>query len=960
MYIAPSGQKFRSIKQAQSHVADSLVKEQRAPAGNEGGRGGAGGKARAKTAAGSSAASTRVPREPKVRSEAELAKAEAAREAKKAAEHARLQALNADSNNAICFECNSGDEITGNEILLCDGPGCFAAYHLRCLRRPLFAVPEGDWLCPACEDLKPIPPPSMMFSPTVPAMQLEPSRQAVDGCDIMRFAKTQCADAPTRCASSRGVPSPLALSDVCGKACLFSAEPGGVLRAGVVLDLRPADPTRPVPQTSPAPSESPASALCANLALSGRKSSCWVALAPPPPASTAPAPAPGATPAAAFGDGDGIGEPAAGCMPSSGLCSPSSPAAHLAGQVAPSNSPGSAVARKNATTPSLYVGGEVCMVPRTLEGASASTGGAASSCVMWPARLFHLLSARAVESSATTHGGSSAASSGSSPRSSSHSGPAPAELAVPLRDEETVLARLFGEGLSEEQALVRVPRSEIRPFARTLLSPLNEGMSELALVQAKVDCLNWTLRHPAHARGIEPPPSLPPPKTMQLLVGQAVEVLWLADGAQQEAGWYKALVESYDETTGLHFLVYADGDVEWLALHSGFFAWHLLDETQHSELRSHITIARQLQLRSSLPGRPLAMTATGDRLYGPPTQCAHCNAPSTRPGGLLECSRCAKSYHASCLHEPHHREEAEKAARDGRWVCDQCGQCDGCGVRRPSELRSHWPSKHASELQGPWRQDAGRRLLCVSCSGSVKCAARCASTLEVWRTGQRKGLLCTKCNLWSSPASKQGGGGGGSSAPRLTSPKGGGEPGKLMPPPPPPSVGGVNFHVAPSLRIPSCRRCESASLYWSLKDALDELQGIDPLRYFAEPVDEDLEPTYRTVIPDPMDFSTMRTKLQRGEYTEYSELADDFALLCRNAIVFNTQLNNPFRRAAQQLHARGTEILKELFEADHVHVPSAAELAAAEKAEAEAAAKAKEEADGGGGGGGGGQGGGRG
>ena len=181
MYIAPSGQKFRSIKQAQSHVADSLVKEQRAPAGNEGGRGGAGGKARAKTAAGSSAASTRVPREPKVRSEAELAKAEAAREAKKAAEHARLQALNADSNNAICFECNSGDEITGNEILLCDGPGCFAAYHLRCLRRPLFAVPEGDWLCPACEDLKPIPPPSKMFSPTNPSKQLEPSRQAVDG-----------------------------------------------------------------------------------------------------------------------------------------------------------------------------------------------------------------------------------------------------------------------------------------------------------------------------------------------------------------------------------------------------------------------------------------------------------------------------------------------------------------------------------------------------------------------------------------------------------------------------------------------------------------------------------------------------------------------------------------------------------------------------------------------------------
>ena len=119
-----------------------------------------------------------------------------------------------------------------------------------------------------------------------------------------------------------------------------------------------------------------------------------------------------------------------------------------------------------------------------------------------------------------------------------------------------------------------------------------------------------------------------------------------------------------------------------------------------------------------------------------------------------------------------------------------------------------------------------------------------------------------------------------------------------MPPPPPASVGGINFHVGNSVKVESCGRCESSSFFWSLKDALDEIQGLDPLRYFAEPVDEELEPTYRQVIPDPMDFSVMRTKLMRGEYTESKQLADDFALLCRNAIVFNTKNDNPFRIAA--------------------------------------------------------------
>ena len=49
-----------------------------------------------------------------------------------------------------CAACGDGEDEAGNEILLCDGDGCDACYHLQCLTPPLAAIPEGEWLCPAC------------------------------------------------------------------------------------------------------------------------------------------------------------------------------------------------------------------------------------------------------------------------------------------------------------------------------------------------------------------------------------------------------------------------------------------------------------------------------------------------------------------------------------------------------------------------------------------------------------------------------------------------------------------------------------------------------------------------------------------------------------------------------------------------------------------------------------------
>ena len=55
-----------------------------------------------------------------------------------------------------CARCALRDNEEGNAILLCDGDGCKAAYHQHCLPRPLLSVPEGEWLCPACEMRAPL------------------------------------------------------------------------------------------------------------------------------------------------------------------------------------------------------------------------------------------------------------------------------------------------------------------------------------------------------------------------------------------------------------------------------------------------------------------------------------------------------------------------------------------------------------------------------------------------------------------------------------------------------------------------------------------------------------------------------------------------------------------------------------------------------------------------------------
>lgn len=50
------------------------------------------------------------------------------------------------TNCAICRGSDNDDV-----VLMCDGNGCKNEIHMYCLCPPITAVPEGDWLCPACD-----------------------------------------------------------------------------------------------------------------------------------------------------------------------------------------------------------------------------------------------------------------------------------------------------------------------------------------------------------------------------------------------------------------------------------------------------------------------------------------------------------------------------------------------------------------------------------------------------------------------------------------------------------------------------------------------------------------------------------------------------------------------------------------------------------------------------------------
>lgn len=62
---------------------------------------------------------------------------------------------------------------------------------------------------------------------------------------------------------------------------------------------------------------------------------------------------------------------------------------------------------------------------------------------------------------------------------------------------------------------------------------------------------------------------------------------------------------------------------------------------------------------------------------------------------------------------------------------------------------------------------------------------------------------------------------------------------------------------------------------------------MDTDGFFHEPVQPSLAPDYASVIKHPMDFSTMRQKVQNWSYLNLDDLNADFQLMINNCFHYN-------------------------------------------------------------------------
>uniref|UniRef100_A0A8D0G2A3 Bromodomain containing 1 n=1 Tax=Sphenodon punctatus TaxID=8508 RepID=A0A8D0G2A3_SPHPU len=95
-----------------------------------------------------------------------------------------------------------------------------------------------------------------------------------------------------------------------------------------------------------------------------------------------------------------------------------------------------------------------------------------------------------------------------------------------------------------------------------------------------------------------------------------------------------------------------------------------------------------------------------------------------------------------------------------------------------------------------------------------------------------------------------------------------------------------------------------------LRSVLDQLQEKDSARIFAQPVNLKEVPDYLDHIKLPMDFSTMRKRLDAQGYKNLNEFEEDFSLIVDNCMKYNAK-DTIFYRAAVRLRDQGGVVLRQ-------------------------------------------------
>ncbi|XP_041944657.1 bromodomain and PHD finger-containing protein 3 isoform X2 [Alosa sapidissima] len=94
-----------------------------------------------------------------------------------------------------------------------------------------------------------------------------------------------------------------------------------------------------------------------------------------------------------------------------------------------------------------------------------------------------------------------------------------------------------------------------------------------------------------------------------------------------------------------------------------------------------------------------------------------------------------------------------------------------------------------------------------------------------------------------------------------------------------------------------------------LRSTLDQLQEKDSAGIFTTPVSLKEVPDYLEFVSEPMDFSTMRAKLEAHAYAGVADLEADFGLMVSNCLRYNDD-DTVFHRTALQLGEVGGAILR--------------------------------------------------
>ncbi|RWS31132.1 peregrin-like isoform X11 [Leptotrombidium deliense] len=107
-----------------------------------------------------------------------------------------------------------------------------------------------------------------------------------------------------------------------------------------------------------------------------------------------------------------------------------------------------------------------------------------------------------------------------------------------------------------------------------------------------------------------------------------------------------------------------------------------------------------------------------------------------------------------------------------------------------------------------------------------------------------------------------------------------------------------------------CIDMQSRPFSLFLKKVLHLLEAKDTHKFFAEPVNTKEVPDYLEFINDPMDFSTMRTKINNNQYTSFSQFEADFHKIIDNCVYYNDK-ETVYYKAACRLRDTGRHIIKE-------------------------------------------------